>query len=130
MTYLDTVAKECMYKLEKINIPYNTNVDFNVNPRFVKWGQCAKRVDGYHISVNKVLADGNHKDGLVNTLIHELLHTCPGCMNHGSTWKRYAGMVNNTYGISITRTNSAEEKGVDPEEVRKEKPKYKFKCEK
>lgn len=130
MTYLNQVAKECMAKLDAINIPYSKNVDFNTSKRYkVKWGQCSKRYDGYHITINNILADEKYHDGLENTLMHELLHTCPGCMNHGALWKAYSRMVFNYYGIDITRTNSSKEKGVDESLIKHEPIRYRFKCE-
>ena len=35
---------------------------------------------------------------------HELLHTCPRCMNHKLLWKTYAGKMNNAYSYCITAT--------------------------
>ena len=38
------------------------------------------------------------------TLLHELLHTCYGCQNHGKRWKAYAQRVGEALGVEITRT--------------------------
>ncbi len=38
------------------------------------------------------------------TLLHELLHTCYGCQNHGKRWKAYAQKVGEALGVEITRT--------------------------
>ena len=60
-------------------------------------------------------------NGLKNTIIHELLHTCVGCMNHKAKWKFYADKVNRAYGYDdIKRTSTADEKGVK-EVIRKRK---------
>lgn len=40
------------------------------------------------------------------TIVHELLHTCEGCFNHGAKWKYYAEVMNNKYGYQITRIYS------------------------
>ena len=34
----------------------------------------------------------------VSTMIHEVIHTLPGCMNHGNKFKRAADLVNVRYG--------------------------------
>jgi len=47
-------------------------------------------------------------------IAHELLHTCPGCMNHGKKWKLYAQMMNETFGYEITRTYTDEKMGISP----------------
>ena len=39
-----------------------------------------------------------------SVLAHELLHTCPRCMNHKLLWKTYAGKMNNAYSYCITVT--------------------------
>ena len=38
-----------------------------------------------------------------NTIIHELIHCIPYCNNHGSEFKKYAKLINNTYGYDISR---------------------------
>lgn len=128
--YLNAIAKDCMVQLDHIGIPYGNIRDFTINTRARRWGQCQRRPDGYHININHLLCDGNHEDGLRNTLYHEIIHTCDGCMNHKAKWKGYAAMVKDRLGYDITRTNSAESKGVDPADVKpRESVKYKFRCE-
>ena len=61
------------------------------------------------------------------TLAHELIHTCDGCMNHGELFKKYADKMNRKYGYNIRRTNSAEEMGV---ESSNENAKYIVVCKK
>ena len=46
------------------------------------------------------------------TLAHELIHTCPGCSNHGVCFHQYAAAMNAAYGYHIKTTNSCEEMGV------------------
>lgn len=41
---------------------------------------------------------------LQDTLVHELLHTCKGCFNHGAQWKQYAEWMNAIYGYHISTT--------------------------
>lgn len=133
MRNLQIYAEEGMHILDNLNIPYNKSVRFVVNIRAQKrWGQCKQVSGGYEININKILLDErNSADGLMNTIIHELLHTCPGCYNHGPQWKRYADMVNNAYGYSIKRTSSADEKGVATGvQERKRVAKHKLVCTK
>lgn len=54
----------------------------------------------------------NPISALHDTIIHELLHTCPDCMKHGDNWKRWALKVNRKYGMDIKRCSSAEEAGL------------------
>jgi len=123
----------CMDMLDDLNIPYGNVLEIVINTRAGKrWGQCKKISSGYSININAdLLREENDEAGLINTLLHELLHTCPNCMNHGECWKRYAAMINRRYGYDVKRTSSAEEKGVVIRNVgRKEEYKYFCKCEK
>lgn len=60
-------------------------------------------------------------------MIHELIHTIPGCNNHGTNFKRVGYMVKRKYPqYDISRCTSAEEFGVIPEEAKPAK--YIIKC--
>ncbi len=119
MRDLSTYANECMEMLDVIGIEYRESA-FKVNTRATKrWGLCSyagRYFDGskhYEIQISTVLLDERNSEiGLIETIMHELLHTCEGCMNHGAEWKRLAEKVNREYGLNIKRTNSAEDKGV------------------
>lgn len=50
---------------------------------------------------------------LLSTVTHELIHTIPGCMNHGSNFKYYAALVNRKYpALQIQRCTSMESLGI------------------
>lgn len=48
------------------------------------------------------VAKGTDK-AITNTLYHELLHTLPGCQNHGRVWKSYATRVKILFGYDVKR---------------------------
>lgn len=122
--YLWEVTIECMRELDALNIPYGKVREVTINTRAKRrWGQCREVRGLYYISISDRLLE--NKDGLKNTIIHELLHTCPNCMNHKEPWKAVASKVNKAYGYNIKRCSGAEEKGVEPVEY-----KYVFKCKK
>ena len=116
MRNLKEYSEYCMEMLKEIGIPYAENIRFSVNYRAKKrWGQTRQCPGRYEISINSCLLDESIKDdGLVNTILHELLHTCPDCMNHGAEWKKWADEVWKAYHIEIKRCSSADEKGIDP----------------
>ena len=130
MRDLMTYARECMEYLDVIGIKYGNIIAFETNTRAKKrWGQCRAVPGGYIININTVLLDErNDENGLINTIIHELLHSCEGCMNHGEKWKCLAEIVHREYGLNIKRTASAEEKGVQ-EETCPTNYKYQFRCQ-
>ena len=133
MRDLQEYGLKCMEMLDALAIPYGNVLEIVVNTRAgSRWGQCRKIPSGYSININAdLLNEKNAEEGLINTLLHELIHTCPNCMNHGEIWKNYAARVYRRYGYDVKRTSSAEDKGVVEKTVgRKEDYKYFCKCEK
>lgn len=115
MKDLKKLMKECLAECDKANIPYGDIVDVVINTRAKKrWGRCSKKPYGFVIEVNQQLLDDKITDvSTKTTIIHEIIHTCPGCMNHGEKWKKWADVMNKKYGYNITRTTSAEDKGIE-----------------
>lgn len=115
MRNLQKVAIECMYELDCIGIPYGEIERFTINTRAKsRWGQCKGLLTGkFEININQdLLNENNSLEGLKNTIIHELLHSCEDCMNHGQKWQEMADRVNKAYGYNIKRCSSQSEKGV------------------
>ena len=116
---LQTVFTECIDEMNAIEIPFRRIKTVEVNYRAKRrWGQCCKRYDdrGIYFEIN-INADLLHDDApeksLKETIIHEILHTCPECFCHTGEWKRLADLVNDCYGYNVKRCNSSEEKGMD-----------------
>lgn len=104
----------------------NPNVVINTTASSF-YGLCTKRKNGiydYTIELNKNLLLGE-EIYTMNTLVHEILHSVEGCMNHGPKWKRVVGIVNKKYGYNIKRCSTSEEKGMQDIES-----KYVIQCEK
>ena len=118
-----------MDELDKLNIKYSPNISFVINTRAkARFGLCKKIGDGYIIEISERLLD-EHIDethGLKNTIIHELLHTCRGCMKHTGKWAEYAQKVNDAYGYGIKRASSQDERDI-PAELQTP-AKYKVQC--
>ena len=114
MNYVEICKKE----LDAINIKYGNVTKWDVNTRAQsRWGQCKslRNRSAFEINISsRLLADDSSDEGLKNTIIHELLHTCDGGDEHKGAWKYLANKVNNAYGYNIKRTSSSEEKGVEP----------------
>ena len=129
MKNLQLLANQCMHQLDAIRIPYKKPSNFEVNSRAKhRWGQCRHEENGrIVISVSERLLHSDVSDvSAMDTIIHELLHTVPGCSNHGAKWKHYAEVVNSAYPqYHIKRTATFEDKGVVPDPV---SYKYKIFC--
>ena len=127
MRNLQEYANFAMELLDELHIPYTIPENFTVNSRARRWGLCKLNSGKFYISVNQTLLDErNSEDGLINTLLHELLHTCPGCLNHGAIWKKYAAMVYGKFGYNVKRTNDEQEKGVTTGNFNATEREYKY----
>ncbi len=117
-------------KLWQLSIPYSPHIERNVriNTRAKKrLGCCIYSGGKYIIEVSEVLLAPDKAALLEQTLVHELLHTCRGCRNHGEKWKAYAQLANEAYGYSIARTVDTGEGGTAT--LRAESVKYVLVCE-
>lgn len=116
-TFTDRKLFEALDEAEMIcqqmRIPTRNVVRTFVNPRLTStWGRC-RSLGGsrFEIEISKRLMTDGADEGLLNTMLHELLHTCEGCMNHGGLWKEYASRLNGI-GYNIQTRDTAEAKGV------------------
>ena len=135
MKDIQTIYENCIQMIEDLGIKPGVIKSVKVNTRAAKrWGCCktVKTVYGtmYNIEISyQLLADNVDDKAAETTMLHEILHTCKYCQNHGAEWKRLAEKVNKAYGYDIKRCTSAEEKGI--EVVKSEvKPKHKIVCTK
>lgn len=114
---LDVLLAEMTTKLKQAGIPVSDKIApaVIINRRAKKrLGCCIYREGLYTIEISSLLVDekkysgvlagGSRPSLLEETMAHELLHTCPGCRNHGKLWKQYAAAVNCSYGYAIRRT--------------------------
>ncbi len=90
-------AKNNMYVLQ-----FNTT-------RTVTLGRCQRKgVGRFNIYLNKIYADVSSREKVKGIIMHEAIHSMPGCMNHQAPWKRVVGIVNRKYGYNIQRTADKE----------------------
>ncbi len=111
-----------------IGIPVSSEICPEI--RFAKatswYGQCQQnRVCRgvkykFRISISEYHLQSSER-AIRNTLIHELLHTCPGCLNHGVRWKSYAAIVEQRFGYNITRAGGDKDADSAIEAARREK---------
>ncbi len=134
MRDLKKVLVICQRELADINIPYGVVVDITPNSTALsRWGQCQRFPNGtYAINISSRLLEENAPmESLKSTIIHELLHTCPNCFNHGAAWKEYANKVNQYYGYKVQRADTTKDKNIEyilADQINNAK--YVFKCKK
>ena len=123
MKDLQKIAKKCLQIVDDCGIEYGNIRRFEVNHRAKnRFGQCRRRNDefGVYYTINIssfILGDETDEREVESTVIHEILHSCDGCMNHGEKWKGYANIVRKKYGYNIERTGSFEDFGLKKDDV-------------
>lgn len=127
-TELDNLMSELARRLRTLSIPISGKINpaVAVNSRAKRrLGCCRKQGDRFTIEVSSLLLSDESR--LTQTLAHELLHTCPGCQNHGERWKAYAGVVNAAWGMEIARLSPPIDNEQAP--LRVDTVKYVLQCE-
>ena len=113
----------CKQELDSIGIPYKNPEKWVASGRLTKaFGNCHIQYNNIYdkkrgiigciprITISKrVLDERVPEKFLKETIIHEMIHTCDGCGDHGYKFNRYASQINVMLGYNIGVTASAEE---------------------
>lgn len=110
MNELNGIFSECKDQLA--NIGYNEVLNnqyqllFNSKLKHTL-GNCRRvSAENYIITINSIYSDLN-PEGAKETVMHELIHSINGCMDHKEKWKAIACKVNWKYGYQIQRITDA-----------------------
>lgn len=129
---LNILGSNLIKQLKDIGIPISNNIsEIKINNKAkARFGACKikKSILGksFTIEISSEILECDIKM-ISEVIIHELLHTCPGCFNHGKKWKLYCNEVERSLGYRITRTQKYEDIGLE-KPVDKEQIKYIVKC--
>lgn len=86
-------------------------IKLNTRKGMTRLGICRKKcygdVEVFFIEITESYASHPEvtEKEVKNTIMHELIHTLPGCFNHGHFFKVMAKTLNGEYGYNIQRTN-------------------------
>lgn len=99
---LRKLSEEAKSEVLKLNIPIGKTITFKVGNLLRAFGNCTlkrniAKGDYFIISIASTLLQAGSDTDVKDTIIHELIHTVDGCMNHGYLWKSYADKVNRAY---------------------------------
>ncbi|MEA4893117.1 MAG: SprT-like domain-containing protein [Peptococcaceae bacterium] len=111
----DALLQKVLGQARTLGIPVSPRIfpQVRINQRArTRFGCCVKQGGDYRIEAAEKLLFGP-EFSLCQTLAHEVLHTCPGCINHGKAWQAYAKRMNEAYGYRISRTASCRELAVE-----------------
>jgi 5-methylcytosine-specific restriction endonuclease McrA len=96
MNDFDALLVKVKREAKKIGIPISDNIDSRiaVNTRAkTRYGRCTKKGNSFVIELSSILIDAP-EISCRQTIAHELIHTCPGCMDHGDRFRYYASKMN------------------------------------
>ena len=118
---IDSPMQEVIEKIRVLGIGPSEHIYpyVELNSKKNRWfGRCEKRGGMYYIKLSSALLESTDKRAaVVQTLFHEVLHTCHNCMNHGREWKYLASVVGRKYGVNITTTTNAAALGIEVEQL-------------
>lgn len=105
---LDALLAQVIGQARLMGIPVARAIDPHVavNTRArTRFGCCRRERGRYTVEVAAALLEAE-ESAVCQVLAHEVLHTCPGCANHGVRWQRWAGIMSRQFGYHIHRTDS------------------------
>ena len=134
MKDLRKLYNTCVMELKRINMDISNNItEVKSNGRLrTVLGKCKynRRTGNYSIEINTcLLTDEAETQAAKETIIHELIHTCPGCMNHGYEWKRRGDRASRMLGYNVSRLTSVDVLEAQGVEVKQETYKYALVCD-
>ena len=117
----DQLLAQVIGQARSLSIPISRRIapHVEVNTRAqTRFGCCRSRSGWHTIEVSSVLLDAE-EHSVRQVLAHEILHTCPGCADHGAGWQYWASLMSRQFGYNIHRTDSHQSLGLkDPRPVR------------
>ena len=127
--------RECKKLIESLGYPMGVRFyDVEISNKMTKaLGSASYCGEGdYQIKISRLLLDNCDPDEVHNTIMHEVIHTVDGCMNHGWLWQRIAYDVNRHYQFSkLQRLSGNTEFGEAAKQAKRERAStiYKVTCD-
>lgn len=112
---LDGLLAQVIGEARALSIPISSDIHprVSVNRRAkTRFGCCVRRDGIFTIQLSAQLAQEGSPFAVRQVLAHEVLHTCPGCSDHGPRWKSYAARMNAACSYDIRRTSAPAELGL------------------
>lgn len=103
MEKIQEIFEFCKRLMNENNIPISKNIqnEIVINTRLRKTlAICEKKGKNYVITFNSHIMETD-KNILIQIMLHELIHTIKGCLNHGPKFKKYCKILNDKYGFNI-----------------------------
>lgn len=106
---VDTIRKD----MRKVKIPCGKIKEIKIAQKNARYYASTDiNNDGTYTITFSGMALYAGKQSLINTIFHELCHTCIGAYNHGKKFKKYGNMVYKNFGYKIETLSTKEEKEI------------------
>lgn len=130
---VEKIFNQCQKDLENIGVGHGKVAEFALEKlRKDDYGYTVRisGTDTFHVSISTIFLDERITlDGLRGLMYHELLHTLPGCQNHGKKWTSLAKLVHEKFPACWVEQITPEANlGIPDEVLYPKKPKYKIQC--
>lgn len=128
-----SVVEEVLNNLQKLGVTtpvpaHNYRLTFNSRAK-TRFGQIKQiRSDYYEIELNSIHNQVDTPQSVKETIIHEIIHSLPGCMNHGTRWKAVCDKYNQTYHTHLSRQSTPSKEYMNS--IPKTQNKYALICDK
>ena len=105
---LNLLLAKAIHEVEDVGIvPGEIDKELLLTNGTSEFGRCTKKPNGsFTIHISKHIVNIEEED-LMEVLVHEVLHSVDGCMNHGPLWRKAADIMNEKKGYNISRTTKS-----------------------
>lgn len=94
---VENLIKDCIQKCKDIAIPIADDITFKPMKRERTYGQCCinRRTGDVTIKISSLLVNDDDK---INTIFHELIHSCKDTDGHDYMFYSYGNRIYHAYG--------------------------------
>lgn len=107
-TEMNEMLKEAVARFKQLGYKVGKVVELDVSRRYSRaWAKCIWNSPRYDKSFTIMVSDRlfrANKESVRDIIHHEVIHTIPGCFNHGRMFKNAAGHCNKKFGTNISVT--------------------------
>jgi predicted metal-dependent hydrolase len=103
---LNLILKEAISNIRKLGLKskYRVKRKLLVSSRYrTAWAKCCYDTKtGFEICISDKMFTAN-LEAARTIIYHEVIHTLPGCFNHGPNFKNAAALINKRFTVKVSR---------------------------